>query len=406
MSMSMKTAGPIVPTTDAGAASTTRDPSSVLPSIPAARKESSGAFPLPGMAPPEAAKSGDDDVTLIARLVACSTSSSRSRRRWSRSTRSCVGDRGEERSEGGATIALADQALAEREKALGIPGGPIASAAAEFEDPGDDDELTVSATPGIISISEDDEDDEPTASQRPPSARKTPTPATGGPQLRTPAPLLGGAPRLPAPSPPPGRTMRLPTPTLGLLSVPMPLASPASAPQRSLTPALPIPAPLGTPAAGTTASSAIFNKVQLPMGGLVAFLVAAFTGGLVLGALLWRGEARRRSPRRRQRQQRRRSLRSRRPRPHGARARGGARGRPTDADHRDDGARGRLADADYHDDGARGRPADAGRRRRRPPPRTAKPVHHVVAAHPKPVAHKAPAASPKPAVASATKPAL
>ena len=148
------------------------------------------------------------------------------------------------------------------------------------------------------------------------------------------------------------------------------------------------------------------------MGGLVAFLVAAFTGGLVLGALLWRGEAAApiateaaaptaaaKSP-----------VYGARGRT-GARARGGARGRPTDADHRDDGARGRPADADHRDDGSCGRPptpttattAPAVARRRRPSrtppalaPVTAKPVHHVVAAaHPKPVAHKAPAASPK-----------
>jgi len=138
-------------------------------------------------------------------------------------------------------IALADQATAERDRRWACRPWS-ACRPHEFEDPGDDeDEMTVSATPGIISISEEDEDDdEPTASQRPPSARKTPTPATGGPRLSTPGPLSfspspGGGPRLPAPTPPPGRTMHLPTPSGGMPSIPMPLASPASAPQRALT---------------------------------------------------------------------------------------------------------------------------------------------------------------------------
>ena len=43
--------------------------------------------------------------------------------------------------------------------------------------------------------------------------------------------------------------------------------------------------------ASCRAPSAVFNKVQVPMGGLVAFLVATFTGGLVLGLVLWRGAA-------------------------------------------------------------------------------------------------------------------
>src|SRR5450432_409852 len=282
--LKLGTPGPVLTKTPAPL--TSRDPSSALPSIPAPTKEPSGAFPLPGMAP-EAGKSSDDDVTLIARL-------------------SVLDDLAEEPTQVEAIddvlratsakeepIALADQATAERDRALGVSAVDRMSAA-EFEDPGDDeDEMTVSATPGIISISEEDEDDdEPTASQRPPSARKTPTPATGGPHLSTPAPLSfspspGGGPRLPAPTPPPGRTMHLPTPSGGMPSIPMPLASPASAPQRSLTPALPIPAPQGFPPTVSAARSAIFNKVQLPLGGLVAFFAAAFGAGVVFGGWMW-----------------------------------------------------------------------------------------------------------------------
>ena len=276
--LSLKTPGPTP------APLTTRDPSSVLPSIPPSQKESSGAFPLPGMAPADG-KNTDEDKTLIARL-------------------SVLDDLAEESTKveeidavlRAATkpepIALSDQATAQREKALGVSAADRV-AAAEFEEPGDEDEMTVSATPGIISISDDDDDeDDTTASQRPPSARKTPTPATGGPRLDTPIPLLaGGPPRLPPPTLPSGRTVHLPTPSGGLPPIPMPLASPASAPQRALTPALPIPAPLGVSPPGPSPASAIFNKVQLPMGGLVAFLVAAFGGGFVVGAWWFGGQA-------------------------------------------------------------------------------------------------------------------
>ena len=273
--LSLKTPGPTP------APLTARDPKSKLPSIPPSRKESSGAFPLPGMAP-EGGKS-DEDKTLIARLSVLDEL-------VEESTKVEEIDAVLRAATKQEPIALSDQATAEREKALGVSLGDRI-AAAEFEDPGDDDDLTVSATPGIISITDEDEDDdEPTASQRPPGVRKTPTPATGGPRLDTPIPLLAGGPRLPPPTLPSGRTVHLPTPSGGLPPLPMPLASPASAPQRALTPALPIPAPLGVPATGTSPASAIFNKVQLPMGGLVAFLVAAFGGGFVVGAWWFGGQ--------------------------------------------------------------------------------------------------------------------
>jgi hypothetical protein len=281
----LKTPAPLSLTTPAPvtkAPAGTRDASSALPSIPAAKKEPSGAFPLPGMAS-GGTKSSDEDVTLIARLSLLDELVEESTKVEPIDAALRAAAKNDE------PLALADQALAERDRALGLSPAER-MAAAEFEDPGDDDELTVSATPGIISISdEEDDDDEPTASQRPQNARKTPTPTTAG--LQTPLPSFGGGPRLPAPSPPPGRPMRLPTPSAGMSSVPMPLATPASAASRSLTPALPIPAPMGSLAGPAPGRSAIFSKVQLPIGGLVASLIAMFGIGLLLGAVFWRGQA-------------------------------------------------------------------------------------------------------------------
>jgi hypothetical protein len=238
------------------------------------------------MAPPDAGKISDDDRTLIARLSVLDDPGDESTK-----VEEADAVLRAEATKQDEPIALSDQATAERERALSVSAADRV-AAAEFEEPGDDDEV-VSATPGIISIKDEDEDDnEPTASQRPPSARKTPTPVTGGARLQTPAPLAPhGAPRLPAPTPPPGKSLRLPTPSGGLSPLSIPLAPPLSVPQRVLTPALPIPAPVGTPATAASPASAIFNKVQLPMGGLVAFLVAAFGAGFIVGAALWGGQS-------------------------------------------------------------------------------------------------------------------
>ncbi|HVZ74063.1 MAG TPA: hypothetical protein VHJ20_16905, partial [Polyangia bacterium] len=305
-----------------------RDPSSALPSIPAARREPSGAFPLPGMADPDAAPKSED-VTLIARLSVLDELVEESTK--VEEVDSVLRAKSTKPETKPDPIALGEQASAERDKALGVLATERKSAA-EFEDPGDgDDDLTVSATPGIISIQDEDEEDEDTtASQRPQGARGTPTPVTAGPlktpapiggiggktpapnplaalsanplaalsspRLPTPAPLAGtnsGGPRLPAPTPTPGKALRLPTPSGGLsTSTGVPVPAPPQPSGRALTPVMPIPAPVGAMATAPMSSrSAIFNKVQLPMGGLVAFLVAAFGGGLVLGAFLWHGEA-------------------------------------------------------------------------------------------------------------------
>ena len=228
---------PLAAATEIPTSPTTRDPASALPSIPPAKKESSGAFPLPGMAPPESSQN-DDDVTLIARL-------------------SVLDDLVEESTKvepvdaalrAAATkelpIALADQASLERQKALGMPAADRLRAA-EFEDPGDDEDLTVSATPGIISITDENDDEEPTASQRPQGRTTTPPPDSLRLPPLTPGPITEGptaGPRLPPPTPAPGRMMSVPAPTVGLSSAMMPLVGSASGPQRSLTPALPLPA--------------------------------------------------------------------------------------------------------------------------------------------------------------------
>lgn len=294
-----KTPGPVIKTpgptlkTPAPVAATNRDPSSALPSIPPPTKEPSGAFPLPGMAPPEANGSGSDDVTLIARLSVLDDLVEESTK-----VEPLEAALRAKASTDDEPIDLVGQAAVQRDKALSMaaPTALDRISAAEFEDPGDDDDdaFTVSATPGIISIEEDD-DDEPTASQRPPGlARTTPAPLNlgGGPGLggqATPAPLPASTgPRLPAPTPVPGRALHLPTPNGG-----MPLFGGSSASGPTRTPALPIPAPLGAPAPAQVAParSAVFKSVQVPLGGIVACLVAVFGAGFVVGAYLWQGDA-------------------------------------------------------------------------------------------------------------------
>lgn len=314
-SASLKTPAPTK--TPSPVATANRDPSSVLPTIPAPTKEPSGAFPLPGMAPPEGNKIGDDDSTLIARLSVLDDESDESTKvePLEAVLRAKASESPEE-----TPINLGEQAAAQRDKALAMaaPTALDRVSAAEFEDPGDDDELTVSATPGIISIEEDEE--ETTASQRPPSAR-TPhpvVPSLGGPSLSdsspgaplptlsspslsplilggaTPAPVPGG-PRLPAPTPVPGRMMRIPTgtPSSGLSTL---AAGAAGGSGRVATPAFSIPAPQGSPAQAqasvSTAAvrSLIFKQVQVPFGGIVACLFAVFLGGFIVGAYLWQAD--------------------------------------------------------------------------------------------------------------------
>ncbi|HEX3694827.1 MAG TPA: hypothetical protein VH374_05490 [Polyangia bacterium] len=86
----------------------------------------------------------------------------------------------------------------------------------------------------------------------PPAARKTPT---------------SGRARLPTPKP----SSLTPSPRVSSTGIPIVTVPGASGPVR-------------TP-------SAVFNKVQLPLGGLVTVVGAAFGVGLIIGAVLWRGGA-------------------------------------------------------------------------------------------------------------------
>jgi nicotinate-nucleotide--dimethylbenzimidazole phosphoribosyltransferase len=292
----IKTPGPSLKT-PAPVAAANRDPSSALPTIPPPKKEPSGAFPLPGMAPPDA-KPGED-VTLIARLSVLDELVEESTK--VEPLEAALRAKASTEDE---PINLGEQAATQREKALAMaaPTALDRISAAEFEDPGDDDDdgLIISATPGIISVEEDDE--EPTASQRPPGAvRTTPAPVSlggnNGPSLPsfggalnlggpTPAPLSTG-PKLPAPTPVPGRALHLPTPNGGM---PVGLGL-GSGPSRVPTPPLAIPAPMGNPAPAAPARSAVFKSVQVPLGGIVACLVAVFGLGFVVGAYMWQGDA-------------------------------------------------------------------------------------------------------------------
>ena len=158
----------------------------MLPSIPPSTEGDRRArSPLPGMAPVDATKNTDDDKTLIARLsVLDDAGRGIDEGRGGRRRPASGGEEGRRRSRS------ADQATAgARSGRWASSPAPTASRPPSSRTSGDDDDLTVSATPGIISITDEDEDDdEPTASQRAPGARKAPTPATGGPLLDTPSP--------------------------------------------------------------------------------------------------------------------------------------------------------------------------------------------------------------------------
>jgi hypothetical protein len=130
-------------------------------------------------------------------------------------------------------------------------------------------------TPADIPISEDDE-----------------SAPTGG-YLST-SPSGGFQPRLPPPlrtSPPPGRPdiypgRRIPTPSSDFLPVPS-----GGFGSGSHYPSIAIPAPSTLESSGRAAAVRADNHLRLPPAGLVGFLVTAFGGGLLVGALLWRGHA-------------------------------------------------------------------------------------------------------------------
>ncbi|HEY2902917.1 MAG TPA: hypothetical protein VGL59_20205 [Polyangia bacterium] len=89
----------------------------------------------------------------------------------------------------------------------------------------------------------------------PPAARKTPT--SGRVRLPTPKPIVPGS--------------VTPSPRVSSTGIPIVTVPGVSGPVRT--------------------TSAVFNKVHLPLGGLVTVVGAAFGVGLIIGAVLWRGSA-------------------------------------------------------------------------------------------------------------------
>jgi hypothetical protein len=200
-------------------------------------------------------------------------------------------------------VGLTDQASAERDRALrksSPPGGRLAADPA-FADPDTDGaSQALGATPRGIAI-QDDDNDESTANGRGPLSGAGLQSPPVNPRLAS--PTLYGRPepfgsRLPTPSSAAPSASFGSVPSSGPAYAPAP-PSPGYAPpvvssafggQRSSVRSIPIPAPSGAPAT-SVARSPFFSKVQLPVGGLVAFLIAAFSGGLIAGAMLWRGTA-------------------------------------------------------------------------------------------------------------------
>jgi hypothetical protein len=120
-----------------------------------------------------------------------------------------------------------------------------------------------------------------------------------------PSGFLGGTgsggfqPRLPPPlrtAPPPGRPdiypgRRIPTPSTTSNTndfLPIPTGGFGSG---SHYPSIAIPAPIAPETTSVRVSALSDNRIRLPAAGLAGFLVTAFGGGLLIGALLWRGHA-------------------------------------------------------------------------------------------------------------------
>jgi hypothetical protein len=116
-----------------------------------------------------------------------------------------------------------------------------------------------------------------------------PSPAGGYP-----SPASGYMPRLPPPgrpSPPPGRPdiypgRRIPTPSSDFVSAPA-----VGFGSGAHYPSIAIPAPSAHDSSARTSAALADNRVRLPVTGLAVFLVTAFGGGLLFGAMLWRGHA-------------------------------------------------------------------------------------------------------------------
>jgi len=195
---------------------------------------------------------------------------------------------------------LTSQASQQRDRALrksaSQPRLPTTHAAhdesdVEFEDADADDSQEYGAslsgdigahTPADIPITQNPLDD-----ASPPSGYQS-SPTLAGFSSRLPPPLRT--------APPPGRPdiypgRRIPTPNTTSNTndfLPLPTGGFGSG---SHYPSIAIPAPVAPDTSSARVSALTDNRIRLPATGLAGFLVTAFGGGLLIGALLWRGHA-------------------------------------------------------------------------------------------------------------------
>jgi hypothetical protein len=215
------------------------------------------------------------------------------------------------------TTALSAQASVERERALrkSLPpsldlplpgyGGDTDS---EFEDPEDEDGISLASDTPAISVDDDAiatssysaDSEEPSSELEAVLAPRRPTavlgslgslgsssPFGGSPVLARPDAF--GAARLPTPSPGFGFSLpspnQAPAPSSSPFSARLaPAGSPYGARVTSSMPALQIPAPSGVAATTAGTSSGFFRSAQMPVAAVGAFVVAAFIFGMVTGA--------------------------------------------------------------------------------------------------------------------------
>jgi len=195
---------------------------------------------------------------------------------------------------------LTSQASQQRDRALrksaSQPRLPTTRAAhdesdVEFEDAEADDSQEYGAslsgdigapTPADIPITQNPLDD-----ASPPSGYQS-SPTLAGFSSRLPPPLRT--------APPPGRPdiypgRRIPTPNTTSNTndfLPLPTGGFGSG---SHYPSIAIPAPVAPDTSSARVSALTDNRIRLPATGLAIFMVTAFGGGLLIGALLWRGHA-------------------------------------------------------------------------------------------------------------------
>jgi hypothetical protein len=286
------------------------------------------SLPLPGVTASRSAPGleladddDDDEVTVMARPSVTDDEEESTKVEPAATALHAAASRDGDDDE--VTTALSAQASVEREKALrkSVPPSldlPLPSPSYrtdsagddgdEFEDPEDDDVELAHDTPAVISVDNDAiatssysaDDEEPSSELEAVLAPRRPT---GSPPLGSAIGSFGrggegfGAARLPTPSP--GYGFSLPSP--GQLPAPSnspfsartaPVGSPYAATRTTSAPmpAIQIPAPSGA-AALPSSRSGMFFAVQVPVVGLLALIVAAGGGGVLLGAKLWRSGA-------------------------------------------------------------------------------------------------------------------